>query len=346
MKNNLKISPDTSIREAISVLIDGKRRTVFIVDACDKLIGIFTDGDMRRFLLKNEDLSMPIKFAMNSSPIVFHSFEEAEDMREQTSMIVFPIVDKNGKLVDALFQNKQLSVTQINSDLSDVPLVIMAGGKGTRLFPYTKIIPKALMPVGDITISERIINSFMRYGCNNVYFVLNHKANMIVSYFNDIEKDYDAEFIKEEKFLGTGGGLSLLKPHIKSTFMLSNCDILIDDDLSCAYKTHKKSGNIITFICSVKDFDIPYGVIKTDKDGLITDMIEKPKYTYMINTGVYVVEPEIFNFLGDDEYIGMPDLAKRCIDNGKKVGVFPISEKSWYDIGQINEYENVCRELS
>ena len=233
----------------------------------------------------------------------------------------------------------------VSNALESIQVVIMAGGKGTRLYPYTKILPKALIPIGDYTISERIINNFQQYGCKHFVMILNHKANMIKTYFEEIDKEYRIDFEKESKFLGTGGGLALLKGKINNTFFLSNCDILIDADLECIYKTHKKEKNKITFVCAMKDVVIPYGIIETDSYGKITEIKEKPEFSFLTNTGVYVVEPEVIEELVDDEFIHLPDIAKRYIEKGEKVGVFPISEKSWMDMGQFNEMDSMVKRL-
>ena len=175
---------------------------------------------------------------MNPSPITFETLEQAKKEQKNGNMVVYPIVNNKGKLVDALFRNKKDSEEEkISNVLEQVPLVIMAGGKGKRLYPYTKVLPKALIPIGDCTITERIINQFSRYGCNEVFFILNYKANMIKAYYNDIKKTYKTNYVEEDKFLGTGGGLALLKGEINSTFILSNCDILINDDLEYKFIT-------------------------------------------------------------------------------------------------------------
>ena len=331
----LLISPDVSIRNAIDKLVNGGRKAVFIVDDSMRLLGIFTNGDMRRILLSETDFSLPISSVMNRSPLVFKSRTDAIDYSKTRKLIVYPIVDE-GYLVDILFSDDDCFSQDSYRTLYNVPLVIMAGGKGTRLYPYTKVLPKALIPIGDYTVSERIIQSFTKYGCKDVFMILNHKAGMIKSYFNELKKDYNVFFETEEKFQGTGGGLILIKEKIRSTFMVSNCDILIDDDLSCAYQTHKNNKNVITMVCSSKAFSIPYGVIKSNENGDILEIEEKPQFNYLVNTGVYVIEPEALDMLKDDEVIGMPDLIQRCSEHGMKVGIFPVSDQAWLDMGQFD----------
>ena len=319
-------------------------KAVVVVNENKQVLGLFSNGDMRKFFLRGGSLSENIIQAMNKSPRLYSSIEEIKKEKLSIKRILYPIVDSNKVLIDVIDDNVNF-VHETQSVLQDVPLVIQAGGKGTRLYPYTKILPKPLIPIGDITITERIINSFTKFGCNKVFMILNYKANMIKAYMSDLEKTYDIDYVTETEFLGTGGGLKLLQGKINSTFFLSNCDILVDADYECIYKTHKKQQNKITFVCSMKDIVIPYGVIKTDDNGIIKEMIEKPSFSFLINTGLYMIEPEVLDDLIDDEFIHLPDLAQRYINKGEKVGVFPISEKSWLDMGQFSEMENMIKKL-
>ena len=221
----------------------------------------------------------------------------------------------------------------------------MAGGLGTRLYPYTKILPKPLIPIGEIPISEHIINRFNKYGSKDFYLEVNHKKNMIKAYFNEIEKDYIINYVDEDIPLGTGGGLSLLKGKINSTFILSNCDILIEEDYEKIYKFHKDNNNLITMVCSLKTIRIPYGVIEISENGEIEEMKEKPVFSFFTNTGMYIVEPEIIEGLNENEFIGFPDIIEKYKRNGEKVGVYPISENNWLDMGQIDEMEEMRRRL-
>lgn len=333
-----------TVKQTIEKMEKELIKAVVVVNENKQVLGLFSNGDMRKFFLRGGSLSENIIQAMNKSPRLYSSIEEIKKEKLSIKRILYPIVDSNKVLIDVIDDNVNF-VHETQSVLQDVPLVIQAGGKGTRLYPYTKILPKPLIPIGDITITERIINSFTKFGCNKVFMILNYKANMIKAYMSDLEKTYDIDYVTETEFLGTGGGLKLLQGKINSTFFLSNCDILVDADYECIYKTHKKQQNKITFVCSMKDIVIPYGVIKTDDNGIIKEMIEKPSFSFLINTGLYMIEPEVLDDLIDDEFIHLPDLAQRYINKGEKVGVFPISEKSWLDMGQFSEMENMIKKL-
>lgn len=342
------IPPTLSVKEAIEKIENTGRKTVFIVDEQRKLIGIFTDGDMRRYVLKNGDLSAPITFAMNKEPIVFRETQTKELAKqiEERSLLVYPIVNNENQIVDVVYWNekscKGIHPTQKLPE--NVSVIIMAGGEGTRLYPYTKVLPKPLIPIEDLPICTHVINSFKKYNCKEFTLILNHKSNMIKAYYNDIDKDYKLNYEVETKFLGTAGGLSLLKNKIKDTCFVSNCDILVNADFSCIYKWHKKEQNLITMICAIKNIQIPYGVVNSKPNGEIENIEEKPELSYLINVGVYLIEPEVINSL-NGEFIHMTDLAQKYIDEGKKVGVFPISEGSWLDMGQIKEMENMTNQL-
>ncbi len=330
-----------SVHQAIEKIEQTRKRGVLIVDDEMKLLGIFTDGDMRRYILKSGDLSCSICQAMNRTPVVFSTVSEAEKATKTGNMVIYPVVNRQGILTDVLSYDSQ-KIEQARSEaLRKVPLVIMAGGKGTRLYPYTKILPKALMPINDYTISELIIQNFRKYGCRDVYFVLKDKASMIKAYFNEIKKDYKVSYVEEKKFLGTGGGLSLLKGKINSTFIVSNCDILIDDDLECIYKTHVRDKNKITCVCARKKVEVPYGVVQSDGNGRICGISEKPQMSFLVNTGVYVLEPEVLNSIPNGEFIHITEIMQRYIDEGENVSVFPISEETWYDMGQFSEMEEM-----
>lgn len=339
------IYPDSTVKMAIEKMTKANIKALIIVDDSNKVLGLFSNGDMRSYYLRGGNLSANILEAMNKTPFLYKSVDEVMNERRLFERVLYPIVDDNNIIVDIIDFSRSVESDHLSDALVNVPLVIMAGGKGTRLYPYTKILPKPLIPIGNVTITERIIDSFRNYGCRNIYMVLNYKANMIKAYMSELEKDYTINFIEEGQFLGTGGGLKLVSEYISSTFMVSNCDTLINADFECVYKTHKMKNNKITFVCSMKDVVIPYGIVETSDDGKIYSMKEKPEFSFLVNTGLYMLEPEVLEYIEDGEFIHLPDLAKRCLDNGENVGVFPIPDKAWMDMGQFAEMENMKKEL-
>ena len=329
--------------QAMETLDKTSKRVLFVEDG-GQLLAAITDGDIRRWILAKGNLDAKVKDIANYNPkfLYYKDKTKARNYMLQNSIEALPIVDENKKIVSIVFLNNQ---ELENKGQLDIPIVIMAGGFGTRLYPYTKILPKPLIPIGEIPIAEHIINRFNKYGCKDFFLIVNHKKNMIKAYFNEIAKSYSVTYIDEDKPLGTGGGLSLLKGKVSSTFILTNCDILIEEDYSKIYQYHKKEKNCITMVCSLKRVTIPYGVIEINKQGEIETMREKPVLTYFTNTGCYIVEPKIIEGLENNEVIGFPDIIQRYKDTGEKIGIYPISENAWMDMGEFDQMENMRKKL-
>lgn len=332
------------ILEAMEQLNKSSRKVLFVHEK-GKLLATITDGDIRRWILNKGDIKLPVKCSANYHPIYLYENQErlAVHTMKKHQIDAVPIVDESLVIKKIIFANEL--GREYDRFENNLPVVIMAGGLGTRLFPYTNILPKPLIPVGDYPIAEHIINCFRAYGCSQFYMIVNYKRNMIKAYFDEIEKDYQLEFIMEEKALGTGGGISLLKGKIKDTFILTNCDILIEDDLTKAYKQHMESGDFITMLCSLKNFTIPYGVVNIGANGTIESMQEKPTMPFLTNTGCYFVEPGVIENMEYNEPVDFPAVIEKYINSEKRVGVYPISGEAWLDMGQIDELEKMKARL-
>lgn len=344
MKEELYIGENNTIFEAMQQIDRNSRKLLFVHDK-GVLLATITDGDIRRWLLKGGDLQAEVKQVANYQPKFLQEGQAhlAVSIMKQYMIDAIPIVDDRHRIKEIVFQN---SLEQKVSTLKkEIPVVMMAGGLGTRLSPYTNILPKPLIPIGEYPIAEHIINRFRNYGCKRFYMIVNYKRNMIKAYFDELQKDYELSFIEEQKPLGTGGGLSLLKGLVKDTFVLTNCDIVIDDDLTKAYEQHVTSGNIITMVCSLKNFMIPYGVVKLGEDGTIVSIEEKPNMSFFTNTGCYFVEPEVIEGLVYNEPVDFPVIIEKYMSEEKKVGIYPISEDAWLDMGQFDELEKMKERL-
>lgn len=341
--NKFLIDEEKTLVEAMKLLDEVAKKILFVTKD-DNFVASITDGDIRRWILKKGNLDAKVKDIANYNPKYLKEDDKhkAKNYMKKYKIDPIPIIDKNKKIISIVFlKDKDI---RVGKDL-DIPVIIMAGGFGTRLYPYTKILPKPLIPIGDIPITEHIINRFNEYGCKDFTLIVNHKKNMIKAYFNEIEKNYTVSYAEEDIPLGTGGGLSLLKGKINSTFILSNCDILIDTDYEKLYEFHKKEKNLITMICSLKNVKIPYGVVEINDKGEIEEMKEKPELSFFTNTGVYIVEPKIIEELKENEKIGFPDIINKYKELGEKIGIYPISENSWLDMGQFDQMEEMRRVL-
>lgn len=337
-----------SITEALKKIDENALGVLFIVDSGKKLIGALSDGDIRRWLIKTGDLKASAAQAMNKNPkyVLEKAEEDSTRLMEENCITAIPVVDEQMHVVKVVDNKNKTKKTYLTSKrLQSVPVVMMAGGMGTRLYPYTKILPKPLIPVGDKPIAEIIIESFCEYGCNEYYLIVNHKKNMIKAYFGELDTEYNVHFVDEDVPLGTGGGVSLLKGLINDTFILTNCDNIVEDDYSRIYEYHKEHKNLITMICSLKNFSIPYGVVNLANEGSIKSMEEKPTFSFFTNTGCYIVEPEVINDIPERTFMGFPDMIEKYRSEGKNVGVYPISENTWLDMGEMDALERMRARL-
>ncbi len=339
--NNYIVSENEPILDVLKKIDKNGKGIVFICDN-NKLLASVTDGDIRRYIINNGNLDNTIKNIGNYKPhyIYEHKNINYKNYMEENGITSLPVLDKNNNIVNIKFLKKDKN---FSNNKIDVPVVIMAGGKGTRLKPYTNILPKPLIPIGEKTITEHIIDSFEKYGCNNFYMIVNYKKNFIKTYFYEIDKKIS--FIDEEQFLGTGGGLYFIKDIVKDTMFLTNCDVLIDYDYSKILDKHKKSGNIATVVCVEKNQNLSYGVMELDENGNIIEMKEKPKFSFVINTGVYIIEPEFLQCIPENTFIHITDVIEKCIKDGKNVGTYILQEQDWLDMGQFDELEKMKERL-
>ena len=235
------IDEQKTMIEAMHQLDTIAKKVLFVLKD-KKFVAAITDGDIRRWILKKGNLDAKVMEIANYNPKYIYQKDKnkAKEYMKKLSIEAIPIVDEDMNIISIVSWNDEEVETKKELD---IPVVIMAGGLGTRLYPYTKVLPKPLIPIGEIPIAEHIINRFNNCGCKNFHLIVNHKKNMIKAYFNEIEKDYSVDYVDEDKPLGTGGGLSLLKGKINKTFILSNCDILIDENYEKIYEYHKKGEN-------------------------------------------------------------------------------------------------------
>lgn len=335
------IDRSSTVRDAMHQLDSTAKKILFVVNGLH-LVASLTDGDVRRYLLSGGKMDDAVEKAANHHPKVAGSREQAHKILENNGFIAIPIVTSNGELVDVAFENDTALVALPKLGL---PVVIMAGGKGTRLDPFTRVLPKPLIPVGDIPIIEHIMEQFLQYGCDNFYVIVNHKKQLIKAYFAENERHYLIHWIDEDEPLGTGGGLSLLKGKIESTFFLTNCDILIQADYDDVLQFHKKNENAVTMVCAYKNLTIPYGVVEIEENGAIKSMKEKPELSFLTNTGMYIVEPEILIDIEDNVPMSFPDIIAKQKNKGRRVAAYPISESSWLDMGQLTELKQMRERL-
>lgn len=323
---------------------------LYVIDSNRKLIGCVSDGDIRRWIIKTNDLTAPITSFMNDNPQFIYENEKdkIDEIKNKYLINSLPILNRNNEIVDVIILGikDSESIKEKNSKIFAAPVIIMAGGKGTRLYPYTKILPKPLIPIGDTPILERIFDKFQEYGICRFYLTVNYKKSMIKSYFNEINHNYEILYVEENEPLGTAGSIKLIEEVFTEPIIVANCDQIINANYKDLYEYHKKSGNVVTVVSSLKNFKVPYGVLKTKENGEVVQMEEKPTMSYFINTGMYVINPEVISLIPDYKMFHMTQLIEAVQKNGNRVGIYPISEDSFLDMGEFGEMKRMEEKLN
>ena len=348
----ISIDAGISIKEALKKLDASALKVLLVLDGNQKLIGTLTDGDVRRALLNGTNIDSSIEGVFNRRYTSFPEYNYSLDKIKELFLIkrieLIPLTDESGKVADfitwtsAFGSGAAVARRPLEKDL---PVVIMAGGKGTRMAPFTDVLPKPLIPIKDKTIIEWIIDEFVNCGVHEFFLVLNYKAEVIRSYMESIESDYIVHYIKEEEFLGTAGGLKLLEGRIDRPFMVSNCDIIVRADYAKVYDFHNSSGSLLTVLSSIQHHTIPYGVVEFENGGTVTKIVEKPEHTFAVNTGVYCLDPACFAYIPDDERYDMTDLISDLISGSRKITTYPVNEGDFIDIGHWDEYRRSVDKL-
>ena len=336
------VEKEQTLMSALRLMDEIQRRLLLVMDQ-GRYFGVISSGDIQRAIIANKSVDTAVLDVLRSDITVASpedSFESIKAMMLEVRAEFMPVIDVNGQLIMVHFWEDVFSACKPEKEQFDIPVVIMAGGKGTRLKPFSNILPKPLFPLGEKTILEGIIDRFGENGCNRFFLSVNYKADFIRSYIDQIEeKSFKMEFFQESKPLGTAGSLSLLKGKITESFFVSNCDIIIDADYSEILNYHLSSKNEITVVAALKNINIPYGTVVSGDEGQLVDFKEKPDFSYLINSGMYLLQADLLEDIPNDTFFHITDLIKKVRLREGRVGVFPVSEGCWFDIGQWDEYK-------
>jgi len=339
-RKKLLVKPNLSLKEALKQMDKIALQVLIVVDREDRILGIVTDGDMRRAIIKGLDFKTPIKSIMTKSPTVISyksNKKEALRLMKKYEIRHIPVVNERNKIVDVFFWKDFLQNGDVEFCIKDIPVIIMAGGKGKRLDPFTKILPKPLIPIEEKPVIEVIMENFKKYGFYKFIIALNYKAEMIKMYFAENPNNYQIEYIQEEDFLGTIGALYLIKNKLNQTFIVSNCDVVIDANFDDLLTYHKQNNNQITLLGVSRHINIPYGILNM-QNADFKQIIEKPDYHFIVNSGVYALEPEVVELIPKNKAMDMPKLIVLAKKKGFKIQVYPVN-CSWFDIGEWGEYK-------
>lgn len=351
MKNNriknITIDSTMPILAALKQMDDEKVKLLLVTED-SKFCSLLSIGDIQRAIIANTPLEQAVGTILRAKVTVAKVSDSRNDiiakMKNHRNDFM-PIVDDDNNIVDIIFWEDISSHKEVRiKERFTLPVVIMAGGMGTRLRPLTYVLPKPLIPIGEQTMMEDIMDRFVECGCKDFYVSVNYMADFIRHYFDNFSKhDYHINYFQEDKPLGTAGSLHLLKGKINDTFFVSNCDSVLDEDYGEILRYHRENGNEITMVSAMKSVFIPYGTLETGENGRLRSLHEKPELTFKINTGMYILEPHLLKEIPSDRVCHITHLIEKLIGEERRVGVFPVSEGSWTDIGNWDEYMKYIR---
>ncbi|MDG0817350.1 nucleotidyltransferase family protein [Bdellovibrio svalbardensis] len=331
----------STIREALQVIDEGGQKIALVVDDQRVLLGVVSDGDIRRGLLAGLQIDSPVWVVVNKSPISClwsDSKDKIIDIGMKKRVQQIPILDEGGRIV-------RLDVIEdlLKPKLKPNKVVLMAGGLGTRLRPLTETVPKPMLKVGNKPILETIVEGFQRYGFNDFIFCVSYKSHIIEEHFGDGSRfGAHIEYLHEKKKMGTAGPLSLLTEKLTEPFIVMNGDLLTNVDFDAFFQTHLSSNVVGTMGVREYDFQVPYGVVNL-RDGQITSIEEKPVHRFFVSAGMYVLSPKVLQHIPKDEYYDMPSLFNALSNSNAKTGSYIIKEY-WLDIGRMSDYERAQAE--
>ena len=346
--NNLKQLSSISIKDSLLILEKVKDKCLVIVDKKNKLLGTLNDGDLRRAIINGADLDSKISKYIHRKPVflkiknikllknnkLFKDIITKKSIKLKNDNIdLIPILDKNSKVIK-LFSTKNLinTFSKNHKIIKNIPVVIMAGGKGTRLGKFSNYFPKPLYPFENSTVIESIIDFFRSSGVQKFFVSINFKKDLVKSYFKENKID-DVKFIEEKKFLGSAGSLSLIKKKVSKNFFIINCDTISRISLEKFYHYHEKNNFDLTLVAALKKHQFPYGACKLNRKGELIKIQEKPISTNLSMIGLYLCKSKVLNLIKKNHFLGMDELIKKIKTKKGRVGVFPINEENWIDVG-------------
>jgi dTDP-glucose pyrophosphorylase/CBS domain-containing protein len=343
------VQPQQSIRDAMERIDRGRRGIVLVVDEGRRLLGTVTDGDVRRAILANIEVSRPVSELLARKPRIAPSKptwarvgttnDELLELMHQRSLRQVPLLDNDGVVVDLVTIDELVPPNRL-----PVHAVVMAGGFGKRLLPLTEDLPKPMLPVNDKPMMEHIVQGLKDGGVQTVSVTTHYKAQKIIDHFGDGSRfGVKMDYVNEDQPAGTAGALALMPPPTQ-TLLVINGDVLTRIDLRAMLKFHRQHGAEMTVGLRQYDFQVPYGVVECQAER-IRSLKEKPSYSFFVNAGVYLLEPSAHALIPRQRRFDMTDLVQALLDQDRRVLGFPIIEY-WMDIGRMDDYQRAQEEAA
>jgi len=337
----ISIARSTKLIDALRLMDQQEVKLLLVMDG--KIFrSLVSIGDIQRAIVRQVPLDSPVEKVLRKNIRIAYEEEPFAVIKQRMLELrteLMPVVNQGGDLVRVYFWDEVFVEAHAKpAEPLQAPVVIMAGGIGARLRPITNVIPKPLIPIGQKTIIEEIMDRFHECGAESFHVSLNYKGDMVEHYLNEVKCPYRITYFREDRPLGTAGSLHLLRDTLKTTFFVTNCDILVEHDYREILRQHRDESNEATAVAAVKVLSVPYGVFDCDQSGRLISLREKPDVTFLVNVGLYILEPHLLGEIPPDKPMHITQLLEQVRQRGGRVGLFPISEQSWFDIGEWAKY--------
>lgn len=342
MKNKslskLIINSKASIMQALKQLNKTKEKCLIVIDSNNKFLGTITDGDIRRFIIKkkNFDVNISKVYKKNAFSVIEKKFDKNKLLNfiEKKQYNIIPILNFRKQPIDYVSPKR---IFNYNFRKENIPIMLMAGGEGKRMQPFTSILPKPLIPINGKPVVLHIMDFFKSYGFENINMSINYKSNILKSYLNELKNIYSIKFFEEKKPLGTAGILKKFNT-LEKNFFIINCDGLFSFNIKRLVEFHEENNSDLTIVTALQDVKIPYGVCNLDKNERLITIQEKPINSYLVNTGFYICKSTILKKLPKSKKFDMDQVIEKLIKEKAKISIFPI--KDWKDVGNWTNYFN------
>lgn len=340
--SNITVDGNSSLDKALIKMSRWGFKSLVVLNDKQRYAGTLSDGDIRKSLIKGKKLSDKISKIYQKKTTYFYennySLEIIKKIFLKENLDLIPIINNKKQLKDVHFYSdlNSLKTPEFKKKkiISDTAAIIMSGGKGTRLKPFTDVLPKPLMPFKGKTLIEHVVNNFIDYKIKDFIFSINYKSHLIKAFFKELNPSFSLKYIEETVPLGTAGSLKMIKKTSFKYFFISNCDTIIHVDLYDMHKFHRINKNDITIVVSSKKVKIPYGVCKTNKNNTFKEIIEKPELNYNVNTGFYLINSDIVNLVPKkNKSYNFTELINRAKKKKKRIGIYSAKDKNWLDLG-------------
>ncbi len=344
--NNWKrivVCQNMSILDAMKIIDSAGTQFVMVLGEDDTLEGVVTDGDVRRGILRDLPLSSPVKIIMNTQPRCLPndiSRTEISEFLHKNRISHVPLIDKDRRVTGVVSYDERVGITGHSSTA-----VLMVGGLGSRLGELTSNCPKPMLPIGGKPVLQILVENLKEHGFTDFVFCVNYRAEMIQAHFGDgSAMGIRVRYVEEPKRMGTAGALGLIPEDVSSPLLVMNGDIVTKVNFAKLMEFHSESQALATMAVRKYDFQIPFGVVKTE-EGRITGIDEKPVHSFMVSAGIYVVEKESIKLIPENEFFDMPHFFESMMKDNKLTQAFPIHEY-WLDIGREDDLIRAQREFS